>query len=229
MKTVLVKLFGAGALLLAAATAAFGQAKQNTNFFANALVPDNDLSGLASSRSFTSVITNITDLDLNLTIAGNFNGDLYGYVTHGTGFSVLLNRPGRTASNPAGYSDLGFNVKFDDAAANGDIHTYRAKLLGDPSAHLDSPVTGTWQPDARAVDPSVAVDTDARTAFLSAFNGLDANGTWTLFLADLSPGGSSTLISWGLEVTGIPEPGTWILFTLGGFGLLIASRTWRKH
>ena len=68
---------------------------------------------------------------------------------------MLLNRVGRTASNPVGFADSGLDVSFDDAAANGDIHVYRA--VTNPPA--GTPLTGTWQPDGRLADPAVVLDT----------------------------------------------------------------------
>jgi subtilisin-like proprotein convertase family protein len=44
------------------------------------------------------------------------------------------------------------------------------------------------------------LDTSARTAYLSNFNGLDPNGQWTLFIADLAAGDRATLVRWGLEI-----------------------------
>jgi hypothetical protein len=41
---------------------------------------------------------------------------------------------------------------------------------------------------------------------LASFNGMDPNGTWTLFFADLSAGNTSTLNGWSLDVTAVPEP-----------------------
>jgi hypothetical protein len=42
---------------------------------------------------------------------------------------------------------------------------------------------------------------------LDSFNGLDPNGSWTLYIADVASGGGfGTLRSWGLEITAIPEP-----------------------
>ena len=50
-------------------------------------------------------------------------------------------------------------------------------------------------------------------------NGLDPNGSWTLFFADLSAGDQTTLTSWSLEITAVPEP---VPAALGLFGGLLA-------
>lgn len=199
-----------------------------TNYAINLPIPDNNPSGLASTKDFTSTIDRIGDVNVTMKISGNFNGDLVGYLTHSSGFSVLLNRVGRVAGNDLGYDDGGANVKFDDSASNGDIHSYRVKLGGSANAALTGSLLGSWAPDGRSADPGLVRDTDSRTAFLDSFYSLNPNGKWTLFLADLSPGGTSTLDSWGLEITVIPEPADWALMTLGGFVLLFASRNWRR-
>ena len=87
-------------------------------------------------------------------------------------------------------------------------------------------LTGTWQPDARNIDPSVSLDVSPRSAFLSNFNNTSVGGEWTLFLADVSNGGGqSTLNSWSLDATPVvPEPSTTLLFVLGGVGLLLVMR-----
>ena len=80
-------------------------------------------------------------------------------------------------------------------------------------------------PDGRTTFPTLTLDSDTPSAFLTSFDGLDPNGDWTLFIADLSGGDTHTLVSWGLEVTGpVPEPGTTVLFALGGVGLLLLMR-----
>jgi subtilisin-like proprotein convertase family protein len=199
-----------------------------TNYLVNLPVPDNSPSGLVSSKDFSSPITRLGSVNVTLNISGNFNGDLFGYLSHDSGFSVLLNREGRSATSNLGYGDGGFNVTLSDGAANGDIHTYRLRLSGNNNTPINGPLTGTWQPDGRNIDPGSVLDTSARTAFLNSFYTLNPNGKWTLFLADLAPGGTSTLVSWGLEVTTIPEPSNIALMILGGFGLLFGSRRFRK-
>ena len=64
-----------------------------------------------------------------------------------------------------GYGDSGFNITLSDSAPNGDIHNYRAVFT--PEA--GSPLTGVWQPDGRHADPSMVLDSTARTATLSSF------------------------------------------------------------
>ena len=187
-------------------------------FNPNLAIPDNSILGVADTQIISMPEGIITGVKLSLNIAGTpavsnaFNGDFYAYLQHASGFTVLLNRTGRTASNPSGYGDSGFDVTFDDAAVNGDIHSYRDSV--NPAGGA---LTGTWQPDGRTTNPNSVLLTDARPALLSSFNGLDPNGAWTLFVADVSPISTGTLKSWTLDltVTPIPEPGTI------GFGILL--------
>ena len=176
----------------------------------NQAIPDGNAAGLHDVRTVTSAIANLSSLRLRLHVTGEFNGDLYSYVRHiqgdTTNFCVLLNRPGRSAANPAGYADAGLDVVFDDAAVAGDIHRYQTNTI--PPA--GTPLTGAWQPDGRRVDPEVVLETTARTTSLSTFNGIQASGEWTLYLADLATGGTNLLVSWELDVRGIATPAvTW--------------------
>ena len=186
-------------LVLAAGVLSGRAAVSETNIFANIrrLIPDGDSAGIEDVRAVASDIVNITSVQVRLKVAGNFNGDLYGFLSHGGGLTVLLNRPGRTATSPFGYDDCGFEVTFSDAAAN-DIHTYR--LSTTPPA--GSPLTGTWQPDARYTDPAAVLDTSLRSTYLSEFSGLNASGDWVLFLADMDAGGTNMLVSWELDLAG---------------------------
>ena len=187
-------------------------------FNPNLAIPDNSTLGVADTHTITMPAGLITNVRLSLNIAGTpsasnaFNGDFYAYLQHSSGFSVLLDRVGRTAANAFGYADSGFDVTFDDAAVNGDIHSYR-DLVNPAGGGL----SGMWQPDGRLTNPNSALRTDPRPALLSSFNGLDPNGAWTLFVADVSPVSTGTLKSWTLDLTvaPIPEPATI------GFGILL--------
>jgi subtilisin-like proprotein convertase family protein len=206
----LIKLITTTFVFVGGVMEACGQLTQ-TNTFSNVnlSVPDGNTAGVQDIRSVSSEINQITSVRVFLKIAGQFNGDLYVYLRHNNGssthISVLLNRPGRTTSNIYGYADSGLDVTFDDTAAN-DIHTYENET--NPPAN--TPLYGTWQPDARFVDPAIVTSDFPRSAFLNVFDGMDASGEWTLFVADVSPGGTNFLDSWGLELTGTVSPSiTW--------------------
>jgi len=198
-------------------------------------IPDASTSGLSDSQSISAPFTSIQSLTVFLDIgsaAGSsaFNGDLYAYLQYGSTLVPLLNRPGRTGSNPFGYGDSGLQVTFDDAATRNvggvdepaDIHNYQG--LGG----VGSPLTGVWQADGREFDPSIVKDTDLRTASLSDFSGLDPNGDWTLFVADLGSGGVAKLNSWSLNIVGVPEPGLPLACLAGAWALLAALRGPRR-
>jgi subtilisin-like proprotein convertase family protein len=189
-------------LALAPPCALEAQTTETYTFTTNRLVPDGNLAGLSDVRTLGSAIANITSVTVHVNTAGQFNGDLYGYLVHSNGFVVLLNRPGKTASNPYGYADSGFNVIFQDGATNGDIHLYETNTV--PAS--GSPLTGTWQPDGRNVDPAIVLDTSPRTTGLTNFIGLNAAGAWTLFLADMQSGGTNALTQWSLTIMGSATP-----------------------
>lgn len=169
------------------------------------VIPDNDFNGWQDTRTISgfgygSGLWQITDLNVTLNITGGFNGDLYGTLVHDSGFVVLLNHVGSTPGNPAGYSNPGLNIVLDQDAVT-DVHAY---------GNVAGVVSGTYQPDGTA-SPATS---------LSSFNGLDPNGSWTLFLSDTSFGDGSQVLGWGLEITAVPEP---VTVALGLFGLLWAG------
>ena len=179
-------------------------------------IPDGNAAGVANFQTISSSISDIQSVTVTLDISGDFNGDLYGYVQHSSGFTVLLNRVGRTSGNSAGYADSGFAITLSDAADH-DVHAYQ-----DWSVPADgSPLIGTWQPDGRETDPAEVLDSSSRTTSFSSFAGLDANGDWSLFLADVEFGGESTLNGWTLNITAVPEPINVGLGIFGGFFLIM--------
>jgi subtilisin-like proprotein convertase family protein len=157
---------------------------------------------LADVRNVSSTIGTITSLKVRLKITGEYNGDLYGYLRHSNGFTVLLNRPGKNTATGTGYSDSGFDVTFETGAGNGDIHTYQDVTT--PAA--GAPLTGIWEPDARHADPDGVTNATPRNTSLTNFNSLAVSGEWTLYLADLQSGGTNLLTEWGLDITGIAYP-----------------------
>ena len=200
-------------------------------------IPDSSSSGVVDTIHVTeSGFVASMSLDLNLVIpAGEvgFAGDLYVYLQHGASQSVLLNRVGRSGTSSTGYDDnVPISVTFSDSAANGDIHNYRMTLNGSNLLPLSSTLSGTWQPDGRAVDPDTVKLSDVRSAALNVFNHANSSGDWSLFLADLSGGGLYALNGWSLklDVTPIPEPES-AAAVAGIFllGVSIASKLRRKQ
>jgi subtilisin-like proprotein convertase family protein len=213
-------------LLLVPATATFAQMETNIAFDdLNLAIPDNDPNGVLSSQTLVGVPGTIASVQVTLDIAGTdygaYNGDLYVELVNSSGgFAVLLNRVGVSSSDSFGYGDNGFDVTFDDAAV-ADVHFYQ-----DFSYELNpgGQLTGTWQPDGENVSPLANPSTfdtvqQNQTATLSSFDGSNPNGTWTLFVSDVSPGGTAQLVDWSLDITTVPEPGETTLLTLG----LVAS------
>lgn len=204
--TSLVKL-----MVLSLFASATGGLAQSTEVYALTnlykLVPDGNASGLSVTTNITSNVGNLTRVSVKLNVIGDFNGDLYVYVRHlnafGTNLCMLLNRPGRTATNGSGYADSGLNVTFSSASTNGDVHLYQQVQI--PLA--GTPLTGTWPPDGRLANPFSVTETNQRNTSLTNFQGMDGSGEWTIFIADLESGGTNMLMNWELELTGISKPG----------------------
>jgi len=205
----LICLTAAFAPLGASAALTFGD-----TWVVNTAIPDNDPVGYTDTRNISAEFNVITSVTVGLVFNGGWNGDLYAYLVHDTGFSVLLNRVGRSDPAPDGSASSGMVIMLADTAAT-DVHQ---------SAPTTGLFTGTYQPDGRQTDPFSVLDSDPRSASLASFNNLDPNGNWTLFVADLSAGDQSILQSWSINIVGIPEPGTALLCLLGLTPLLLRRR-----
>ncbi len=125
----------------------------------------------------------VASLTVDLTVSGGYNGYLYAYLVAPNGTQVmLLNQPGVSGGNPYGYAGSGLNVTLSGAATGGIDTTPEA---------AGSVLTGTYQ----------------AAGALSGFSGSAADGTWTLFFADLGQGGGQPdLTGWSLDITAVPEP-----------------------
>lgn len=201
----------------------------NSGFANNGAIPDGNVTGWSDTRTLSGLNSQISDLTINLQISGGFNGDLYGYLSHNNVLIPLVNRVGVNAGNAFGYSDSGLNVTLSDGGVNGDIHFY-----GNVSGFATKISNGSgFTADGRNIDPASSpssFDSGSRSSFASTFGGMDPNGTWTLFFADMSGGGgTSTLSSWDLEITAVPEPTN---IALGCFASLFVSvqsvRWWKR-
>jgi subtilisin-like proprotein convertase family protein len=178
------------------------QTIETYTFTTNRLVPDGDVVGLSDVRNINSAIGTIAAVKVGFKLTGEFNGDLFVYLRHASGYTVLLNRPGKTSGNPAGYADSGFNVTFQDGASNGDVHLYQNVTT--PAG--GSPLTGSWQPDGRTNDPASVTDAAGRATSLTNFVGLSAAGEWALYVADMESGATNMITEWSLEISGAAYP-----------------------
>jgi hypothetical protein len=159
------------------------------------VIPDNDATGVAYALNFGTAGLQISDIRISLNISGGWNGDLYAYLAHGSDYVVLLNRVGATTSSADGYGASGLNILLAPVTTHpgiADIHT-----IPNPAA---SPTT--YAADGRPV----YYDDTSRPQTLDVMLNADPNGSWTLFFADRSAVGASTLAGWSLEITAVPEP-----------------------
>ena len=178
-------------------------------------LPDGVGVGYANMQTITTLPTAVQELRVRLTVEGGvggmINGDLYATLSYQvsagapiTAYAVLLNRPGRDAGvgDADGYFDNGLNISL--GATGPDVHTYQLQTV----PGVGSPLTGRWAADGRDADPNDVVVGTPRTAGLDAFQGLNPNGVWTLYVEDTMPGGVARLTGWGLEWTpvAVPEP-----------------------
>ena len=158
---------------------------------------------------------------MKLNISGGYSGDLYACLSYEGVLVPLLNRVGVTGTgvgDAVGYGDTGFNITLSSAGSH-DVHYYEDYS---PTINGSGQLAGTWQPDGRAIDPLSApgsFDSASRVTF-GALNNMNPNGTWTLFIADLSGGGQSQLASWELDITAVPEPMNMALGVFAGVFLL---------
>ncbi len=190
-------------LAIAAAMTCFGAhaALYSESFTVNSAIPDGNPVGAVFTGSVSDAPggSTVGSLSVTLNITGGYNGDLYAYLVAPSGsMVVLMNQPGVTTGNPFGFSGSGFNVTLSDTGTDGNIQTFSETPGG--------VVTGSL--------------TAAGT--LANVNGSSIDGTWTLFFADESSGGgTSVLNSWSLGITTpVPEPMT---VALGSFAALLAA------
>jgi subtilisin-like proprotein convertase family protein len=170
---------------------------------------------LVSTVTVTGESEPVGGVRVFLEVSGEFNGDLFVYLTHLDHTSILLNRAGRSDLREFGYGDPGLTVAFQDDAQNGDIHTYRLALYGSHSIPVAvPPLTGFWAPDGRNVDPASVTELSVRDAPLAVFLDLPRNGDWSLFATDCAAGNTQVLERWGIEFIPVPEPSPQMLLSV---------------
>jgi hypothetical protein len=213
-------------------SSSYGEYSPTTNTFSstftNALVvPDNSTLGVTDEIYVVAPPLRIIDVTVSLEFSSPdlydppFNGDYYVYLQHSfdsdNRMAVLLNRVGMlSVTNGFGYGDTGFDINL--MSSGKDVHYYRDN---NPSYDQNGRLVGNWEADGRLTTPPE--EGHPREFGLDDFYGMNANGIWTLFAADLNEGGVGQIDSWSLTVTVVPEPGSSLLF-LAGCSLIFFSR-----
>jgi subtilisin-like proprotein convertase family protein len=199
---------------------------------ADQTIPDGDPNGTVHFGNVNALPGGYTlDIDkfiVRLDIEGDplaGNGDLYAYLRSPDGQKIayLLNRPGVPLNNGVGYQDNGLNVRLYDGkddpnhiGVNGqpvafsDVHYYQDdRLYYNKDVPNPDQITGIFKSDGRTLDPQSTpglYSSATRDKTMSVFQGINPAGNWSLFIADITSGGSAKLVSWGLDFVPIPEP-----------------------
>jgi subtilisin-like proprotein convertase family protein len=207
--------------------------------FANGgVVPDNNMNGWQNTihvadLPLSDLISNDT-VKVTLNISGGYNGDLYAYLVHGSGYAVLLNRVGVTGvaaydangSVDFGSAGSGFAVTYEvNPTSIADIHTYLASA-GNPV------VSSSVGVDGREINPGGGnFAGSTRTALLTSFNGASADGDYVLYVVDFFAGDQSQVTGWSVSFDTVPEPATYLTLALSGalLGFVQFRRTLRKR
>ncbi|MEM1206539.1 MAG: proprotein convertase P-domain-containing protein [Acidobacteriota bacterium] len=142
----------------------------------------------------------ITDVEVEITAAHSWVSDLTFEVTSPASTSLtIINRSGRNGTGAGNNVDLVDTtpVRYSDAAPSG----LSAETLGDNctgAAIIDGSAgcEDNYTPDPDATDTPVAgTGTD-----FGDFDGENAQGVWTLCVADSAGGDTGTLTSWRLGI-----------------------------
>lgn len=170
-----------------------------------------------------SAILQITDIRVGLRLQGTtpgagFASEMFVSLNKDLGASaILLNQVGLSTVDAVGFGYDGWNVSFQDSAANSDVHV----------GLLESGVlSGDWEPDGRLLPEDTL-----RPYMLSALLGGAGDGTWYLNVADLAPGGDMRLIEWSITLSGftsqsfVPEGSTWA----SGVAVVLLGGAWVLH
>jgi hypothetical protein len=190
----------------------------DSGFDNSGIILDGNLSGWSDMEALSGLSGHISDVSLQLSLSGGYSGDLYAYLSYNDVLIPLFNRIGVGSSSDFGSTASSLSITL--SATGDDIHWATA---------TGGAITGSYAQDGRLISPlseSSAFDA-AGTISLASLTGLDPNGTWTLFIADVSGGGGNSVItSWVLDITTVPEPSCLALGALGA--AVFAARRMRR-
>jgi subtilisin-like proprotein convertase family protein len=162
----------------------FGLGASSTHGSApNAAIPDFDVNGLSDSIAIADNGSLVGDINVELFVNHSWQGDLIVTLTHeDTGTSAVI-------MDRNGFPDLAFGCGEDN---------FVGAILDDEGT---ASIEAQCAPDLSS-PPSYTPFGDA----LSAFDGEDQGGTWTLNISDNAEFDTGTLVSWSMTVTDAGEP-----------------------
>lgn len=180
------------------------------------VIPDNSPAGVSSVINISGLHPSFQISDLNLTIHGlthTWAGDLAATLSNGTTTVTFVSRVGRT-STTTGFgdsSDFGGDYTFDSDSAN-NINAAAAAA----GAAVAIPPGTYWTSDSLTASVATPAGSVNNLAF-NAYDGQNANGTWTLNVVDGAGGDTGGFTGWSLEI--VPEPTSLALLALGGLAM----------
>ena len=151
-------------------------------------IPDNNTTGASSIFTVAGAGTYVWDVNVTVNITHTFAADLDFTLTSPSGTVVTL-----STDNGGGNDNVFNGTTFDDQANPGSQIPYATQ----PNQVVDN----TYANNVVAVSLTPEEP-------LSAFNGSDPNGTWTLKVVDDLGGDSGTINSWSMEITTFPAAPT---------------------
>ena len=187
--------------IMLAVRMASAQSTLTQSYLPGLIIPEGNPVGVVDREYFNVAQSGdeVANIEVNLQLAGGYNGDLYVSLVAPDGTTaVLLDKPG-VAVDSFGATGAGMNIRLSGDGSRAIQNETSAILL-----------TGTYQP----------VD------LLTVFQGAAVEGTWTLYCANLGlDDGPTTLVSWGINIEVLPAPEPSII-ELGALAtlVLIAAR-----
>lgn len=175
-------------------------------------IPDNGypMHVTSDTQLVSNTLGTIVDVNVVVWATHTFIGDLTFKLQGPDGTTIrLLDRPGIAVADDGtdgGGDDSNlssaYGITFDDAGLlSSEVMGSTPNLTTNQA--VGNPVNGS---------PSVYQPMDA----LSFYNGLFANGVWTLMIGDSTANAfTGSLLGWQLQITTVPEPASLILFAAG--------------
>lgn len=199
-------------LVAGLALAGSASAQTYTGTFNSAPIPDSDPAGAKFVVNVPDSFS-IADLNVGLGITHTWQGDLVITIEHNGTTVDLLNRAGDGTGGGFGFSADNLGDAASGALFYLDDEGASAYDTGAPTGYGDGTVvdpgidnvTGNWKPFGAA-----------GISALSAFDGMDAAGNWSIFITDNAGGDTGTVETISLEFTAVPAPASLALLGLGG-------------